>query len=334
MLTYSQKIINAIIFFSAFTVASILPWPAFSESFSQSEKTAPKNNILLILIDALRSEHLGCYGYPRNTSPFIDEVARGGIIFKNFYSVSSWTNPVIMTLFTGQFPQAVFSPSESKLWHTVPIPRQFPLLAEIFKARGFKTAALVDQPFITRRLGYNRGFDQFFQFSNIKQRYGLMGADSQKITRALKNFIKEKPEKKFFIYLHLLYLHQPYNPPAPYQNMFGPGYNFHQTLQQLKKTDREGMINNYDGEIRMTDDLIKNIFELLKKYQLLENTYVIITADHGEGFFDHGQVDHGNSLHGELLKIPLIIHLPKNSKLKPKIVAESASNIALFPTLI
>jgi arylsulfatase A-like enzyme len=183
-------------------------------------------------------------------------------------------------------------------------------------------------------LGYNRGFDQFFQFSNTKQRYGLMGADSQKITRALKNFIKEKPEKKFFIYLHLLYLHQPYNPPAPYQNMFGPGYNFHQTLQQLKKTDREGMINNYDGEIRMTDDLIKNIFELLKKYQLLENTYVIITADHGEGFFDHGQVDHGNSLHGELLKIPLIIHLPKNSKLKPKIVAESASNIALFPTLI
>ncbi|HEC70167.1 MAG TPA: hypothetical protein ENI31_07800 [Candidatus Omnitrophica bacterium] len=292
-----------------------------------------KKNIFFILIDTLRSDHLGCYGYKRNTSPNIDNIANRGIIFTNFYSVAPWTNPTIISLFSGYYPQKLLPPlPHSKAIRQV-LPEEIETLAEIFNQNGYYTLALIDNPAINKQLNYNQGFKEFVEISGEKgyrkffsDNY-FVGTSPRRIFKELSIRLEKNKKNRFFVYLHLIYPHQPYVPPPPFREMFGPG------PERISVEEKEKVINAYDGEIRYTDKLIGEIFNYLKSQKLLNNTYIIITADHGEGFWEHGLWEHGNSLFNELLKVPLIIYPPKGRK-KAQKIDELASFIDLFPTII
>ena len=230
-----------------------------------------RNNIFFILIDTLRADHLGCYGYKRNTSPNIDKIAGEGVIFTNFYTVCPWTNPTIASLFTGKYPQAIFPPAEHEQAIKQVLPEEIDTLAEVLRKEGYRTIALVDCPGISKVLNYDQGFDEFVQMFDK-----WTGKPAPLVIKEVSERLDKINEDYFFVYLHLIYPHRPYGPPPPYNEVFGKGY------KEYVIEEKEGMINMYDGEIKYTDDLIGGILDNLRKRKLLNNTYIIITSDHGE----------------------------------------------------
>ena len=281
-------------------------------------------NILFILIDTLRPDHLGCYGYARNTSLNIDKFAQNSILFTNCYSVCPWTNPTVASIFTGRYPGAVFEPMGVRRAKYQILPDELETLAEKLQSSGFKTVCLTAHPALNKGVGYGQGFEEFIILSNEDH-----SEVDRKFTKEIfsKELDKVK-DSKFFMYVHLMYPHKPYTPPQPYDTMF--------ITEPGERTDRQAgdFLNAYDGEIRYTDDLMGDFFGKMKKEGLLESTYIIITADHGEGFWEHGLTEHGNSLYNELLKVPLIIYPPNGRTTQPARVTAPVSNIDMFATVM
>jgi arylsulfatase A-like enzyme len=285
-------------------------------------------HIVLVMIDTLRPDHLGCYGYPRNTSPNIDRIARQGILFENVFSVAPWTNPTIASLFTGRYPQAIFPPARHRDAIRQALPEQLETLAETLKRKGYRTAALIDHPGISRRWNYDQGFDEWVSLFR-KGGFKIWGVtDSAFVSREFDAILDQDSRTPAFVYLHLVYPHRPYAPPPPHDNLFGPGF------KRLVEGEKQGVINRYDGEIRYTDDLVGKILGSLEKRGFLNRAYLVITSDHGEGFWEHGLSEHGNSLFNELLRVPLIVLPPGGRGEAPRRVTDSASNIDLYPTIL
>ena len=303
---------------------------ALKKSSELSRPRDSNHNIFFILIDTLRSDHMGCYGYHRNTTPYIDNIAEQGLLFTNFYSVSNWTNPTIASLFTGLYPQGVFPQAWHKDAVKLVLPPELDTLAEVVQRAGYKTAALVEHPGINPAHGFDQGFDEYVMFHKKYKKWPLFEVRIEKnLVRAdVSDVIDRVKDQSFFIYLHVVYPHQPYTPPEPYNTMFGKGF------EQVRPEERQAVINMYDGEIRYTDELVGGIFEDLKSRGLLKTTYMIITSDHGEGFWEHGFYEHGNSFFNEEIKIPLIIYPPGGRNNGPQIISTFSSNIDLFPTIV
>lgn len=287
-----------------------------------------KPHILFILIDTLRADHLGCYGYSRKTSTTLDAIAKHGILFANVYTVAPWTNPTVASLFTGRFPQAIFPPALRAEAVRQALPRELDTLAELLKANGYKTIALVDHPGISPQFQYDQGFQVFVELFEKGNSPKLSGTESEFVLKEFGDQLDAAKGSRIFVYLHLVYPHQPYIPPAPYNKMFGPGF------KNVDRGEKQGIINMYDGEIRQTDDVIEKIQQSLRIRKLADETYTIITSDHGEGFWEHGQFEHGNSFFNELLHIPLIIAPPEGHGVSPLQISEPVSNIDLFPTIL
>ncbi len=304
---------------------SLFAWNKLNLNISFSRKP----NIVLIVVETLRADHVGCYGYNRNTTPFIDKSAgENGIIFNNFFSVAPWTNPAVASLFTGFYPQSVFAPLQHKQAIRQTLPEESDTIAEIMNKSGYYTIGLIDHPGINSKLKYNQGFAEFIQLQNIHHGHRWQGIPKKDLMNLISKKLKKSNNKPKFIYLHLLYPHLPYEPFPEFKNMFG------QRHQDIRETEKQGMINMYDAEIRYTDEVIKEIYKMLKNYKLLNNTWLIITADHGEGFWEHGLYEHGNSLYNELLKIPLIIYPAGGRNNKPREINHFLSNIDIFPTML
>jgi arylsulfatase A-like enzyme len=285
-------------------------------------------NIVFVLIDTLRPDHLGCYGYARNTSPNIDRIAAQGVLFEKVFSVAPWTNPTIASLFTGRYPQAIFPPAKHRDAIRQALPEQLETLAERLKREGYRTAALVDHPGISRRWNYDQGFDTWVPLFH-KGGFRVWGVtNAEFISREFDAVLARGGKAPVFVYLHLVYPHRPYIPPPPRDILFGPGF------KRLEESEKQGVVNRYDGEIRYTDDLVGMILESLKRRGILKRTAVVITADHGEGFWEHGLAGHGNSLFNELLRVPLIVSLPGSGRGVRRRVEQPVSNIDLYPTLL
>lgn len=326
---YKQRSKFLLISFSVLVLILAFFFLVFYKRNKNTEnKQDNRKNILLILIDTLRPDHLGCYGYERNTSPNIDKIAEEGILFTNFYTVCPWTNPTVASLFTGLFPQAVFPAAEHPQALKQRLPKELDTLAEIFKREGYYAFALVDHPSISKQLNYHRGFDEFIELSFKRGWHQWAGTKSTNVLKDLSELLDKSEDNHFFIYLHLIYPHQPYIPPPPFNGLFGEGF------KRISPEEKEGVINLYDGEIRYTDELVGDIFYVLKERKLLNNTYVIITSDHGEGFWEHGLWEHGNSLFNELLKVPLIIYPPGGRTKERAQIHDLTSLISMFPTIM
>jgi len=265
-------------------------------------------NIFLIVVDALRSDHLGCYGYQRETSPEIDTIAREGVRFNKALSQSSWTKPAVASLLTSTYPEV----------HGVKrigdvLAYQDTSLPAILRQNGYITGCIQTNPFLTAQSGFHEGFDYSLELRD--QSPGVYKTPVREAVKAACNWLDHFGKQAFFLYLHLLDAHNPYAPPEPFRR-------FGSEEQDL-----------FDGEIGSIDFHIGLIRDYLCQKKIREKTIVVITADHGEEFQEHGQRYHAKHLYEEVLRVPLIISLPT---LLPSglSIATQVRSIDIVPTLL
>jgi arylsulfatase A-like enzyme len=282
-------------------------------------------SVVLISIDTLRADHLGCYGYSRPTSPNIDAFARRGARFEYAISSSGWTVPAHMTMFTGLDPLA----------HGIggyPHPgRQRPktdTLAQILRRNDFVSGAFNGGGYLLPRFGFHLGFDQY----KTKGRHFLHNI---KNARAWLRNIKDR---RFFMFLHGYDVHKPYTPTPENGRLFAGDYGGTFSLSDLSPekprpsdADLHYAVSQYDAEIRDVDDELGKLFAEWEESGLLDETLVILTSDHGDEFYEHGQVYHAHSLYDELLRVPLIIVGPG---VAPAVHATQVGLIDLAPTIL
>jgi arylsulfatase A-like enzyme len=275
----------------------------------RAEAPAPPD-VLLIVVDALRADHLGCYGYDRNTTPRIDRLAREAIRFENAVSTSSWTLPAVASLLTSQYPSALGIRDQP-----VRLDDRFPLLSELLREHGYATRGLVSHSLVSARLGFGRGFDAYHEESSSEHR----AITSTAITQKAISVLRGDEKRPVFLFLHYFdphydyWLHEEHDFSAPYRGPLGSGESVPELwgrLDTLSPEDVAYLISLYDSEIAFTDRHIGAVLDELEAQDRFDDSVVIVTADHGEEFLERGWLGHSITLHQELIRVPLIIKLP------------------------
>ncbi|MFO7950639.1 MAG: sulfatase [Candidatus Fermentibacteraceae bacterium] len=289
-------------------------------------------NIVLVIIDTLRADHLGCYGYSRDTSPAIDSLAATGIVFTNVQGQSPWTLPAVTSIFTGL---SVREHGAGRRGNNVyAMSRDLQTLPLLLKRRDYGTAGIFNVFLLSEQFGFHLGFDSFSCEWLGDGRAGLA------VDEAIEWLSGYEDSDPFFLCLHIFDPHDPYDPPPPYDEYFTPsgsrGITWWPALPDGGLDDSEEnlehLVGLYDGEIAWTDAQLARLFGHLRSSGLKENTVVMIVADHGEEFLEHGGVGHGYTMHREILHVPLILA-------GPGIPADSAdgslrSQMDIVPTLL
>jgi arylsulfatase A-like enzyme len=256
-------------------------------------------DVVLILIDTLRPDHLGLYGYERDTAPFLSTLARESTVFRRAFSTSSWTAPATASVFTGLYPNRhgvwmgfraqnnsmddALEAGETSL-ELVALPA-VPTLAEHLKFGGYRTFGVAANINVGSELGFDRGFHEF---EKLHQRPA-----EELVETALGWRAQMDAERPFFLYIHLNDVHKPNEPHAPWY--------------QEREGELEDLVARYDSEISYTDEWIERLLEGL---ELDDDTLLVIVSDHGEEFMDHGNTGHKYSLYGELNRVLMIVRPP------------------------
>lgn len=325
----------------------------FASACSEVATKSARPNVVLISIDSLRSDHLGCYGYERNTSPTIDRLAGEGARFANALSTTSWTLPAHASMFTGLLNQ-----SHGVIGDNRYLVDEHVTLAEVLRDGGYQTAGFYGAPYLHPTFGMDQGFDAY-ESSGVgwrdiaeedfreKTSKGQVESGSDitgpRTVAAVAGWLENLDEGPFFLFVHLWDVHFDYNPPEHYVELFDPDYagdldasGLHgnpSVHAGMDPRDLEHLIALYDGEIRFTDDSLDQILKLPGLSDRLDNTILIVTADHGEEFFEHGHKDHRNSLFDEVLRIPLIVRWPGHIT-SGRVVKDQVQIVDIFPTLL
>jgi arylsulfatase A-like enzyme len=274
-------------------------------------------NVLFILIDTLRADHLGSYGYSRDTSPALDDLARRGIQFNRHIAQCSWTKSSMASLWTGNNPSRT---GVQRYQHALPSEAVMP--AEVFQDAGFRTAGIWRNGWVAPNFGFDQGFDSYSRPSsrniapNIRHKHPgatVPGSDLD-ATRAAVEFLRTvQPGERFFLYLHLMDVHQ-YMSDLD-SAIFGTKY-----------------LDLYDNAIHWTDRNIAHLVEELRTRDQFNRTIIVVAADHGEAFREHGDEGHARNLYGEVIETPLIISLPFRLS-APLVVKSPSANVDLWPTI-
>ncbi len=285
---------------------------------SSGEKTGDPN-VVLIVIDTLRQDHLPFYGYEKNTAPFVGTIASRSAVFDNAFATSSWTAPSTASIFTSLYPfqhGVVQSFADRIRVHNIDpkvkfnqIPEKIKTIPEILHENGFRTYAVSQNVHIGRKMGFTQGFEMFKKFQ-------YKGKSGKAINDQLKKWAEKiKTEGKYFLYIH-------YNDPHNPLNMRDPWY-------QKKKDKRADDISKYDSEINYVDSLIEEMFKL---FEWNSNTLLIVTSDHGDEFWDHDRRGHGRSLYSEVINVPFLIYFPEKDRMHKRI-NKNVSGIDILPTI-
>jgi len=297
-------------------------------------------NVILISLDTLRPDHLGSYGYKRNTSPNIDSMVEDSTIFTNTYSTSSWTLPAHISLLTGlnNFHHGIYFPSQRMN------PKEI-TIANILKNHQYYTAAITGGGYLSPKYGFANGFDNYYAM-RIGKAVDLRLNEVEHLARLSCQWLKENKNKSFFLFLHTYQPHDPYaNPSKAGQSFLQPQSRWKQIRMEsvlddnnrfavLSPEESQNVVDLYDGEIKYTDDsYIRPIIQTLKELNLYDNTMIIITSDHGEEFYEHNGWLHDHSLYDEGIRIPLIIKFPK-SKFKGSRVEFITRITDIGPTIL
>jgi arylsulfatase A-like enzyme len=296
--------------------------------------TKKKINVILISLDACRADHLGCYGYSRETSPNIDRLARQGVLFRTAIAQAPYTVSSHMSLLTSLYPS----------FHTVNtieegfLPPSIPTLAEILYNNGYRTWSMTGGGQLYGQSGFARGFETTIEYTSIQMDF------ERKVNEAIV-FLEKERENNFFVFLHTYKIHTPYSPAAPYDTLFDPSYqgtirgsyetivSFNKKELSLTERDMEHITALYDGEIREADNALAKLLDYLEKTGLDKNTLIVVTADHGEEFGEHGRIGHSHTLYDEVLKVPLILRLPGTLP-ADKAISTQVQSVDILPTIL
>jgi arylsulfatase A-like enzyme len=280
-------------------------------------RQAEPYNVLLIGVDTLRPDHLGCYGYERPTSPNIDRLAAEGVLLEKTVSQCPWTLPSFATALTSLYPSQHGAGINMSTMRT-----SFPTLAEILRDSGYSTGAVINVSVLRPEFGVDRGFDHYdVAEPNVRR-------TADEVTRIALDWIDLNRDKPFFAFVHYFDPHLSYAPPAPYDTLFDPGYRgrvgrsferddyldlksvlLEQTDQQTG-ADWNHIRALYDGEIAFTDEAIGKLLAGIADRGLTKSTLVVFLGDHGEEFSEHDGFGHGHTLFREVINVPLIFRLP------------------------
>jgi arylsulfatase A-like enzyme len=299
-------------------------------------RVARSPNLIIILVDTLRADHLHYEGYARETSPQIDALAARSIVFENHYSTASRTGPAVASLFTGLFPRShgVLNPLTE--WDAKGIlGAEQTTLAEILKEAGYGCFGFITNPNVTSRFGFGQGFDVYQPVRG--------GCDD--VNREALAALDFRAREPFFLYLHYMEPHSPYQAPAEYEDLYAnPGYRGpftgeHEQLDQIvagqlvaRPQDVAQLKALYDQEIRCFDDHLAELLAGLKERGFYENSILLFLSDHGEEFLDHGSALHGYTLYEEQLRVPFFIH--DGRRPDPGAITAISRHVDLLPTLL
>jgi arylsulfatase A-like enzyme len=282
-------------------------------------------HLILISIDCLRSDHVGAYGYARETTPSVDALAGDGVVYEQATSTSSWTLPSHMSMLTGLPPSAHGVVSRNQK-----LGRDTLYLPELLAGAGYETRAVVTWWFVSRLFGFDRGFHAF--------RLRTLAPAAEVVDDALEA-VRDASTQSQFLFLHFVDAHWPYLPPDVFLERFGPRPPDISSLNELVGEGRapshpkqvEELIQLYDGEVAYVDRELGRFFEGLKRIGLYDSSLIVVTADHGEAFYEHERWQHG-SLHQEVLRVPLIVKWPGSGATGR--VSTPVSSASLFRTFL
>ena len=278
--------------------------------------------VVLVSIDCLRADHVGAYGYPLDTTPSIDALAEGGIVFEKAFSTAPWTLPSHMSMLTGLLPSLHGATKWEKLAASVDY------LPELLAGAGYRTAGVVSWVYLSQVYGFERGYDVYRVLEDPEA--------SDVVDAAIEELGRGEGQAQF-LFVHLFDPHWPYLPPPELVERFGRRPRDISTLldktsssQPGDETEEEEVIRLYDAEIAFADRELGRLFAAMKARGLYDESLIIVTADHGEAFFEHGHWQHSQTLYDELIHVPLIVKPP--GKNEPSRWPEPVSLVDIFVT--
>ncbi|MAE69875.1 MAG: hypothetical protein CME06_05340 [Gemmatimonadetes bacterium] len=316
-----------------------------SREAEASSPSAP--NLILISIDTLRADHLGCYGYERPTSPNIDRLARGGVRFERAYTTWPTSAPGHASMLTGLYPQ-----THGVMGNGYRLSSVVPTLSEVAAEAGLRTGGFINNPWLSYTLGFSQGFETYFDAERLelaseawielllqnvslyRLAVGLVPGERQPATRLALRWIERHKEERFFLFLHLLDPHQPYHPDPAFRDRFldaiglddpgdtrvfmgtsekkgrgGMGRNLGETVPMSEEMER-AVVARYDECVLNADRRIGELLDALGQLGLDDRSVVLLTSDHGENMADNQPRFNHEGLHQSILHIPFILRGP------------------------
>jgi len=315
-------------------------------------------NVLLIVIDTLRADHVGAYGYGQPTTPNIDILADRAVVFETVVSQAPWTAPAMASLFTGLYPSVhgldggiVWGEGRSSGDLPFAVQKALPpghqTLAEIFRQAGYLTAGFVSNLYVNSIFGFAQGFDHFDdEYADYNFEQGEVKRRAEVTNERVFEWLRVGLEEPFFLFVHYNDPHWPYEPPSPYGHDFISSYkgSFTPTKTRevvvthrevpppLSDQDLAYIVGLYDGEIQYVDAHLGELLETVRKLPTAHDLVTVLTADHGEEFLDHGAFNHGYTLYEEQTSVPLIVSAP--TRFDPRRVSQQVRLIDIAPTLL
>ncbi len=318
-------------------------------------------NTVLITIDCLRADHLSCYGYRRKTTPFIDHLASKGLKFENAFANGPFTAASFLSIFASAYPL--------DFKHQLPLPKEATLISQVLQGEGIKTAAIHSNPYLSAFYGYNRGWDYFEDFLNLKN--GSKGRkrkwlgkilrgrlrdlylytklfftgvkayeEAETITNCAIDWLNRNMDSSFFLWIHYMDLHEPYfmfntDIERVYSKNMHRISEVRSYINSMKRNitseDIKNMIDVYDDKLRYIDRQLKSLVNFLENSGLLGGTLMIIVSDHGQEFLDHGVFGHFARFYEEIIHIPLILF---GSNITSQVNENLVSQIDIPPTIL
>jgi arylsulfatase len=305
----------------------------------------PENvtNVVIVLVDTLRADHMSTYGYERPTSPYLDDFAANAVVFEHARSQSSCTFPSVNSLMTSRYPDVFARQGKDQFG----IPVEYPAIAEILDDLGYFTVAVSQSPVVRKNPsehnpngGFGRGFDRFVE--GCVWRHGT--CLNRRIFKELK--LLEKP---FFLYLHYMEPHAPYFHPKEYPLRFAGEYEGFDFIRDgnpkpigemiygdgprydLTDRDIQHLIDLYDDEILFFDEVFRSLVQELEANGLLEETLIVFASDHGEEFLEHGHISHCRGVWDTVTHVPLFFKIPG---VDGRRLAAAVENVDIVPTIL
>jgi arylsulfatase len=299
-------------------------------------------DIVVIIADAARADHMSCYGYQRQTTPQLEHLARESLVFHDVSAAASYTTCSIPTMITGLAPEL-----HQVIHHHHVLDDSFTTLAEYLADLGYYTVGMSANPYNSERRGSHQGCHELLETWHHFDGYTAEAMDPHVLSRlAIERLTRGFADQPLFMLLHYVPPHAPYTPPPRFDIFGDPDYQGrmngeHETLVKIRNNelvpgaeDLQRLVSLYDANLLRADDAIGTLLDALRQRERWPSTVVAVTSDHGEAFLEHGYQGHERTVYEEMIRVPLILRLP--ASLRPQTVSTTrlASLTDLVPTLL